>query len=254
MSVPQTVPTRRERRSAERATHRATGRPRRQSSSQFGLGRLSIIGLVGGVAVVALAIAFGVRPSPPATEQAVVAAAHVPPDLTAEGFVLGRGDAAVTIDLYEDFQCPACKAWGTNVFPSLAANEMAAGRVKLVFHDMSFLGPESVAAGRAGYAASQQGQFWNLWATLYANQGRENSGAYSRDRLIAMADQLGLDMPRFAADMDSTAALAYVEAARIDAGRSGVSSTPTLLINGQAVSGTQAYATLSAAVSAAAVR
>jgi protein-disulfide isomerase len=254
MSVSHTTSTRRERRSAKRAMRRVPSRPRRSAGSRLDLGRLSILGIIGGLAVVALAIAFGVRPSPPPAEGSVVAAASVPPDLTAEGFVLGRNDAPVTIDLYEDFQCPACKAWGRNVFPSLAANELAAGTVNLVFHDMSFLGPESVAAGRAGYAASLQRQFWDLWATLYANQGRENSGAYSRDRLIAMADQLGLDTPRFVADMDSSAALTYVEAAAIDAGRSGVTATPTVLIDGRAVSGAQAYATLSAAISAAAVR
>jgi protein-disulfide isomerase len=37
--------------------------------------------------------------------------------LPAAGYVLGRADAPVTIDLYEDFQCPACRHWGQAVFP-----------------------------------------------------------------------------------------------------------------------------------------
>jgi protein-disulfide isomerase len=166
--------------------------------------------------------------------------------------VLGQADAPVTIDLYEDFQCPACEAWGRTVFPSLASNELASGSVKIVFHDMAFLGPESADAGRAAHAAAQQGRFWDMWATIYANQGRENSGAFSRERLIAMADRLGLDVARFEADMDSMAAQAAIDRSRADAGRAGVTSTPTLIVDGQAFVGAQPYADIAAAIAAAA--
>jgi protein-disulfide isomerase len=166
--------------------------------------------------------------------------------------VLGRADAPVTIDLYEDFQCPACEAWGRTVFPSLASSELASGRARVVFHDMAFLGPESVDAGVAGYAAAQQGRFWDMWATIYANQGRENSGAFSSERLIAMADRLGLDVARFEADMGSAAAQAAIAGSRADAARAGVTSTPTLIIDGRAFVGVQPYADIAAAIAAAA--
>jgi protein-disulfide isomerase len=250
MSVPPTTKTRRERRSAERAArHDARRHPR--SARRLGLGALSALGIVGGLALVAMAIVLGARPAPAVAEPAVVTIAHVPAGLTADGFVLGRADAPVTIDLYEDFQCPACKAWGRDVFPSLASNELAAGTMRVVFHDMAFLGPESTGAGRAAYAAAQQGRFWDMWATLYANQGRENSGAFSRDRLIAMADQLGLDVTRFEVDMESSAAQVAIESSRADAGRAGVTSTPTLIIDGQAFVGVQPYSDIAAAISAA---
>jgi protein-disulfide isomerase len=124
--------------------------------------------------------------------------------------------------------------------------------VKIVFHDMAFLGPESTDAGRAAHAAAQQGRFWDMWATLYANQGRENSGAFSRARLIAMADRLGLDVDRFEAEMDSTAAQAAIDDSRADAGRAGVTSTPTLIIEGRAFVGVEPYPDIAAAITAAA--
>jgi protein-disulfide isomerase len=254
VSVPQVTQTRRERRLAERAARRdARGQPRKSGFGP-GLGRLSVLGLLGGLAVIALAIAFGARPTSPATYPTTVTTARVPSGLAMDGFALGRAEAPVTIDIYEDFQCPACEAWGQNVFPSLAANELANGTARVVFHDMAFLGPESTDAGRAAYAASRQGRFWDMWATLYSNQGRENSGAFSRVRLIAMADQLGLDAKRFEADMDSSAALAAIDASRSDAGRAGVTSTPTLIIDGQRVVGAQTYADVAAAISAASAR
>jgi protein-disulfide isomerase len=159
----------------------------------------------------------------------------------------------VTIDLYEDFQCPACESWGRNVFPRLASNELAAGSARIVFHDMAFLGQESVDAGRAAYAAREQGRFWDMWATLYANQGHENSGAFSRDRLIAMAGQLGLDADRFVVDMDSPGATATIEGSRADARQVGVTSTPTLVIGDRLFAGVRSYTEIAAAISAASV-
>jgi protein-disulfide isomerase len=138
--------------------------------------------------------------------------------------------------------------------PSLAANELRAGIAKVAFHDMAFLGQESTDAGRAAYAAAQQGRFWDMWATLYANQGRENSGAFSRARLMAMADQLGLDVARFERDMDSPAALTSIGDSRAEAGRLGVTSTPTLIVEDRMLLGVRMYPDLAAAIAAAAAR
>ncbi len=251
MSGAKPAQTRRERRLAQRAARRGEGR-RQPPGRRLGIGTLSLLGLVGGLAVVALAVAFGARPAPPPGDTADVTIAHVPAGIVSDGFMLGRADAPVTIDLYEDFQCPACEVWGRTVFPSLASNELATGRARIVFHDMAFLGRESVDAGEAAHAAAQQGRFWDMWATLYANQGRENSGAFGRERLIAMADRLGLEVARFEADMDSTAAGAAIERSRADAARAGVSSTPTLIIGGKALVGVQPYADIAAAIAAAA--
>lgn len=253
MSVPQTTQTRRTRRSAERAARRDV-RHQSRPARRLGLGSLSVLGLVGGLAVVVLAIVLGARPTPTAAEPAAVSIAYVPAGLATDGFALGRTDAPVTIDLYEDFQCPVCDVWGRNVFPSLASNEVAVGTVRIVFHDMAFLGPESTAAGRAAYAASQQGRFWDMWATLYANQGHENSGAFSRDRLVAMADRLGFDVARFEADMASSSSQAAIDRSRSEASRAGVTSTPTVVIDGRAFVGVQPYPDIAAAIAAAAAR
>lgn len=246
-----TAQTRRERRAAERAArHDAPGH--RRPARRIGLGILSVLGLAGGLVAVVLAIALGTRPAPAAPDASSVSIARVPATLATDGFVLGRADAPVTIDLYEDFQCPACQTWSEAVFPSLAANELAAGTVRIVFHDMAFLGPESTDAGRAAFAAAQQGRFWDMWATLYLNQGRENSGAFGRDRLIAMAGGLGFDVDQFAADMASSAAQASIARSQADAARAGVTSTPTLIIGGRPFVGVQPYPDIATAIASAA--
>jgi protein-disulfide isomerase len=165
---------------------------------------------------------------------------------------LGQADAPVTVDLYEDFQCPACASWGDGVYPRLLANEIANGTVRLVFHNLAFLGPESVEAAHAAYAADQQGRFWDMWSTLYANQGRENGGAFAPDRLTEMATGLGLDVARFEADMSSAAADSALAESIANGDAAGVTSTPTLVIAGVAFPGVHPYPDIAAAIAAAA--
>jgi protein-disulfide isomerase len=167
------------------------------------------------------------------------------------GFTLGQANAPLAIDLYEDFQCPVCRDWSQTIFPSLRDNEIAAGKVKLVFHGFAFIGPESAAAERAAYAAANQGRFWDMWATLYANQGTENSGAFSDARLRTMADKLGLNLTKYDADFASSAAADWVSAGIADATGHKVTATPTVIIAGQAYSGVGAYSDLQATIAAA---
>ncbi|HEX7195608.1 MAG TPA: thioredoxin domain-containing protein, partial [Candidatus Limnocylindria bacterium] len=57
---------------------------------------------------------------------------------------------------------------------------------------------------------------------------------------------------RFEADMGSREAEAAIEASRADASRAGVTSTPTLIIGGEAFVGVQPYPDIAAAIAAAA--
>jgi len=247
MSQVSPLAPRRQRREAALAARRAMPRHRARHARTVGIGRLTLGFLMAGIVVVVLSVAMGGRQ---VTAPVSIEVGHAPIGLPADGYVLGASDAPVTIHLYEDFQCPACAAWGRTVFQDLARNELATGTARIEFHDMAFLGPESKDAARAGYAAAQQDRFWDMWSTIYVNQGRrENDGAFGRDRLIAMADGLGLDAARFAADLDSDAAAAAVAASTDDARAHGVDSTPTLLIGGRKLIGT-GYDEVSAIIAA----
>ncbi len=245
MTTQKQTRTRAERRLAELDARREA---RRHASGRRGLSLpvLSAFAVVGGVIVIAIAIALGGGPKPSGQGAAIIARA--PAGLASDGFVLGRADAPVTIDLYEDFQCPACRSWGQTVFPTLAATELADGRAKLVFHDFAFLGPESAGAARAAIAAANQGRFWDMWATIYANQGPENSGALAGAKLTAMAAGLGLDAARFATDMNAATTGSQLDASIAAARQAGVTSTPTLAIDGHLIVGAT-YSQLAATIS-----
>ncbi len=209
---------------------------------------MTVASLIAGLLIVGAALVMN-QPAPP--DPTVVRAA-APAGVATSGRTLGAEGAPVVIDLYEDFQCPACARWGENILPGLVANELASGTVKIVFKGFAFLGPESKSAEQAAWAAERQGRFWDMWATLYANQGlRENAGAFERDRLIAMADVLGLDPVRFVADLDGPDAARSVADGVIAAAAAGVDSTPSLIVAGVPFRGST-YPELAAAIAAAA--
>jgi len=241
-------------RSKREAARRARSVPASTSRPRFGLATISAIAGIGGVALIAILLVSQPRPAaaiPDASTSSVIAAT-VPAALARDGLTLGRAEAPVTIDVFEDFQCPACLHWGRTVFPDLAAAQLLDGRARLVFHGYAFIGPESRAAERAAWAAARQDRFWDMWSTLYANQGPiENGGAFTRDRLVAMARAIGLDASRFERDLDSAESARAVAAGASAAQAAGISSTPTVVVNGRAVTG-GTYADLSIAIQRAA--
>ena len=247
MSTTSPRPLRRERRAAELAARRSARTPV-QRGPRFGLVQITLLAVIGGLMLIGGAILLNSRP--PAATIAVIRGS-APAGIPSSGLVLGKSDAPVTIEVYEDFQCPACLHWGTDVFPTLARHELADGTVKIVFHGYSFIGPESVDAAKAAWAANQQGRFWDMWATLYANQGlRENNGAFARDRLVAMADLIGLDRARFLVDIDSAQAASAVSDSSASAVAAGINQTPSFVINGKRFEGA-GYTDLSTAIAAA---
>lgn len=250
MSSQPVRPLRRERRASAIAQKRNASRHDTREPRRIGIGMVTAIALAAGLLLVGALFVLGNQPKPVPVS---VIKATAPAGIPSSGHVLGNAAAPVTVDLYEDFQCPACERWGQTVFPSVVRNELAAGTVKFAFHSFAFIGPESRDAAKAAWAAEQQGHFWDMWATIYANQGlHENGGSFERSRLLAMADSIGLDATRFVADFDSAAATKFVTDGAAAATAAGVSSTPTLMINGAAVSG--GYTELAAAIAAAAAK
>ena len=150
-----------------------------------------------------------------------------------------EGDAAapVTIDEWADFQCPACRALTLGVARQLDDTFVSNGTVRLVWHNLAFLGQESVWAAAAADCAGEQGHFWDYHDKLYAEQAGENRGAFRKDNLKRFAASLGLDQPAFNACLDSDRYTAAVKA-ETDAGKDqGVRSTPTLFVNKQKIEG-----------------
>jgi protein-disulfide isomerase/uncharacterized membrane protein len=159
--------------------------------------------------------------------------------VSSSSHVKGAPQAAVSIVEFSDFQCPFCvQAWR-----DLGDLVRSRPDVSLAFrhfpldtscnpHLQHSVHPDACLAACAAECAAQQGRFWEYHDILFANHEH-----LERDNLFRFARELGLDIPRFRTCLDDPATKDRV-VADVDAGaRAGVSSTPTLFINGRAVEG-----------------
>jgi protein-disulfide isomerase len=148
-----------------------------------------------------------------------------------DGVVLGRPDAPFTLLEYADIQFPYCAAWATEEFPTVVRRHVRAGRLRIVFRGLAFVGPESEDALRAALAAGKQDRLWHVVELLFQNQGPENGGWVS-DALVrsAAASTPGLDVERFLDERDRTSVSDQIRAAADEAQRAGVAATPSFAL------------------------
>jgi protein-disulfide isomerase len=108
------------------------------------------------------------------------------------------------------------------------------GTLRVEWRDFPYLGQESLNAAVAARAAQEQGKFWEYHELLYRNQ----SGGFSVEKLLGLADEAGLDVERFEEDLSSPDRYTRVVAKDFREGQErGISGTPTFVINGQVIAG-----------------
>ena len=146
------------------------------------------------------------------------------------GDTLGNPDAKVTIYEFADLQCPFCKQYTDTVFPQLIEKYVKPGKVKMVWRNLTFLGPDSITGARAVVAAGAQNKLWNMQHLFYENQGAENSGYVTDKFLENIAKGAGVDVEKMRADMAAPFVEQQLGDAQQMAKEFGVDSTPTLLI------------------------
>ncbi len=147
------------------------------------------------------------------------------------GTALGDPQAPVVVEIFEDFQCPACARYTESVESVIVDEYVASGQVYYVFHQYPFIGRESAQAAIASLCAADQGRFWDYHDILFANQTGENVGAYLDQRLIAFAESLGMDMSAFRSCFSSDQHEQTIQAEFQRGTELGVSGTPSVFVN-----------------------
>lgn len=184
------------------------------------------IAIAAAVALVAVALLFRNDSGSPVTEGAVVDLAGIPQ----EGRVLGAPDAGVTLVEWADPQCPACRTYTEDFFPTVVDEYVRPGTVNTEFRGFPFIGEDSVMAYRFLLAAAEQDKLWNLQEAMYRNQGGENSGWVTDDLVRELATEVGLDVNQLFADAAREDLVAEAGAANAAGQAAGILGTPTLQI------------------------
>lgn len=187
-----------------------------------------VIGVVLGVVLIMLV--------PTIISKQTKLAAKIPASVSAErgyGVVFnGELTGVPVLDIYEDFQCPSCARFeGAHgkYLDSLIEDKKAT----VVFHTLSFLGPESVIAANAAACSADEGKFLALHKMLYQTQPRENSGAWTNEALVAAGESVGIKSKEYEKCVINGAYADWVGNVQASAAQSDVNSTPTVFINGK---------------------
>ncbi len=138
----------------------------------------------------------------------------------------GSAGAKVTLVEFADYECPHCKRLQPVLRQIL---DEFKGEVRMYFKHYPL--PQHTnarLAAEAAVAAQKQGKFWPFQEKVW-----ENQDSLSPAELEKFGKELGLDMAKFRVDLDDAKVKARVQKDRVDGTTLGLSSTPTLYINGR---------------------
>ncbi|GAB4298999.1 MAG: hypothetical protein Kow0090_14490 [Myxococcota bacterium] len=147
---------------------------------------------------------------------------------------LGPEYAPVTIVEFSDFECPFCSRASKTVHE---IHEKYGDKVRIFFRQLplSFHKNAHLAA-QASLAAHAQGKFWQYHDKLF-----ENQRALQKENLIQFAKDVGLDVKRFTAELDSGKYKDAVDEEIKYSTQVGARGTPHFFINGKRFSGARPF-------------
>jgi protein-disulfide isomerase len=163
-----------------------------------------------------------------------------PASLDGYGIFVGDADAAHTITVYEDLQCPACADFEAQLGGPIS-DAVDAGKVRLEYRMISFLDRAStndyssralnaalVVLDTAGVEA-----FRTFHDDLYANQPEEGGAGFTDDELIERAVAAGATEADVRQPIEDKIYDQWIQNATDEMSRNGYNSTPTILIDGE---------------------
>jgi protein-disulfide isomerase len=138
------------------------------------------------------------------------------------------------VDIWEDFQCPVCaqfEARNGAYIDSIIKEKKA----KVIYHPLSFIGPESIRAANAVACAGDENKYLNYHMFLYTNQPAENSGKWTNAYLIAGGVAAGISSAEFEACINDSKYGTWVNNIAADGAKKNINSTPTVFVNGKEI-------------------
>nr|WP_202544613.1 thioredoxin domain-containing protein [Streptomyces sp. SID5606] len=225
--------TAREKLAAEREKHRSRDRRR----------RALIVG-ASVVCVLGLAAVIGVVAANAGKDDGSESAGPVVAPSGAQGkdglaIPVGEDGAKSTLTIWEDFRCPACKAFEL-AYRDTIHELTEAGQLKVEYHlatiiDGNMGGTGSRKAANAAACAQDAGKFIPYHDVLFTNQPPETDDAFAdEDRLIDLAGKVdGLDTTLFQECVKNGRHNSWVEKSNKAFQNGGFSGTPTVLLDGK---------------------
>lgn len=147
----------------------------------------------------------------------------------------GPANAPVTIVEFADFECPFCGG----LYPTLKLVEQNyPDKVRFVYRQFPLTNTHRFAqkAAEASLCANDQQHFWEFHDSMFSDQSHLDVAS-----LKQRASALGLNATAFDMCLDSGGKAEVITKDMEEGRKAGVSSTPTLFINGRLMKGNQPY-------------
>jgi protein-disulfide isomerase len=187
---------------------------------------IAVVAAVGGLGAL-------IEARPAAAQGASPAEIMVPPQLGDR--VLGKDDAPVTVIEYASMTCPHCAGFHENTYPELKKRYIDTGKVRYIFREFPL---DPLAAGASMLARCiDKEKFYPLIETLFQKQ-RQWAVEKPIPQLMAIAKQAGMSEQSFNACLSDQKMLDALQTEQKRAtDKFGVTSTPTVFVNGKKVVG-----------------
>ena len=214
------------------------------STTRSGPSPMMIGGVVALVAIIAV-VAWTIIANNNANTDKTKGGSELPKGVTAMGQAFIRATpkaGAPTLDIYEDFQCPGCHQFETTF--GAAVRQMADdGTAKVAYHIMSFLderfpGDNSKRAAVATFCAANFDRFGQYHDSVYANQPAKEGQGWTDAQLEQYAKDSGItgaDFGTWKTCYTQRATQQYVSSMQTASEKDGITSTPTVKLDGKAM-------------------
>jgi protein-disulfide isomerase len=164
-------------------------------------------------------------PASPAAKPASVVTGTVDPK------ALGSKSAPITIEVFEDFQCPACRNFYETSLKQVIDNYVVPGKVYLIHRDFPLdMHPYSHQAARLANAAADLGQFETVERALFDSQDQWSTNGKIEEALapIVSAAQMKKIRDYQAAHINDINA--SIESDRMMGVKRNVNQTPSIYV------------------------
>jgi protein-disulfide isomerase len=141
---------------------------------------------------------------------------------------VGNPNGDVTVVEFFDYNCSYCR----RAVPDVAKLLENDSKVKVVFKQLPIFGDDSVDAAKGALAAAKQDKYFEMHQKLFSDPGSAN-----KDKVLGIANAIGLDVPRLEKDMESEDVRAALDEARELAQKLEVRGTPFYLIGDRFIGG-----------------
>lgn len=144
------------------------------------------------------------------------------------------GEGNHTLQVWSDFQCPACQSANQTIMPIFY--EFAnAGQLKIEYHQfpLTTIHPNAFNDAMAAMCSNDQGKYSEYKEALYALELSKRGASVSDNDRIDLAEQNGLDRATFADCLNSKKYQSYVQDSMKAGAAQGVTGTPTFFLDGK---------------------